>query len=150
MTESRVDLGDLRALAAFRYELRRFLAFSEAAARDAGIEPQQHQLLLAVGGLPVGQRPNVRTIAERLCVQHHTAVALVDKVEEHGWVKRERSGEDKREVLLRLTDAGRDLLQRLSRLHRRQLQSVGPEMVAALGAILGDRGWGAALSSSPP
>lgn len=143
MKAPRVPQTDLRALAAFRYELRCFLAFSEQAAREAGVEPQQHQLLLAIGGLPSGQRPNIRTLAERLCVQHHTAVALVDKVEERGFVKRERSREDKREVLVRLTDAGTDLLQQLSRKHRDHLQNVGPEMVAALGSILGDRGWDA-------
>jgi DNA-binding MarR family transcriptional regulator len=139
----RVPQADLRALAAFRYELRRFLAFSEQAARGSGIEPQQHQLLLAVGGLPAGERPNIRTLAERLCVQHHTTVALVDKLEQRGLVERERSTEDKRKVLVRLTGAGTELLQQLSRLHRAQLQTVGPEMVAALSAILGDQGWDA-------
>lgn len=143
MKAPRVPQTDLRALAAFRYELRCFLAFSEQAAREAGVEPQQHQLLLAIGGLPVGKRPNIRTLSERLCVQHHTAVALVDKVEERGFVRRERSTEDKREVLVRLTDAGSELLQQLSRKHRDHLQNVGPEMVAALGSILGDRGWDA-------
>lgn len=143
MKGPRVPLSDLRALAAFRYELRCFLAFSEQAARSAGIEPQQHQLLLAVAGLPAGQRPNIRTLAERLCVQHHTTVALVDKLEERGLVQRERSTTDKREVLIRLTPGGTELLQQLSRRHREQLRTVGPEMVAALAAILGDRGWDA-------
>lgn len=144
MKPLKVTLSDTRALAAFRYELRSFLAFSEQAAREAGIEPQQHQLLLAVGGLPARQRPNIRTLAERLCVQHHTAVALVDKLAERGLVRRERSTDDKRQVLVHLTEPGADLLQQLSRLHRHHLQSVGPEMVAALAAILGDRGWDAA------
>ncbi len=143
MKAPRVTVTDQRALAAFRYELRQFLAFSEQAAREVGIEPQQHQLLLAVGGLPAKQRPNIRTLAERLCVQHHTAVALVDKLAERGLVRRERSLEDKREVLVRLTEPGADLLQELSRKHRLHLRSVGPEMVAALAAILGDRGWDA-------
>lgn len=142
MKEPRVTLADYRALAAFRYELRRFLAFSEQAARAAGIEPQQHQLLLAIGGLPQGQRPNIRSLAERLCVQHHTAVALVDKLEQRGLVARERSVEDRREVLVRLSAQGTSLLRELSRQHRRQLQSVGPEMVAALSSILGQ--WTAA------
>ena len=143
MTEPRVSQTDLRALAAFRYELRRFLAFSERAARRAGIEPQQHQLLLAIGGLPAGLRPNIRTLAERLCIEHHTAVALVDKLEGRGLASRERSTEDKREVWVSLTDAGSDLLQQLSRAHRNQLQSIGPEMLAALGSILDGRGWDA-------
>lgn len=137
MKESRVSLGDYRALAAFRYELRCFLAFSEQAARAAGIEPQQHQLLLAVGGLPAGLRPNIRTLAERLCVQHHTTVALVDKLEQRGLVLRERSSQDKREVLVRLTSDGAKVLRELSRLHRRRLQSAGPELVEALSGILG-------------
>jgi DNA-binding MarR family transcriptional regulator len=139
----RVTLSDLRALAQFRYELRCFLAFSEQAARNAGIEPQQHQLLLAIGGLAARQRPNIRTLAERLCLQHHTVVALVDKLVERGLVRRERSHEDKRQVLVRLTEPGADLLQELSKVHRSQLQRVGPEMVAALAAILDDRGWDA-------
>lgn len=132
-----VSLSDYRALAAFRYEIRCFLAFSEQAARSAGIEPQQHQLLLAIRGLPPKRRPNIRALAERLCLLHHSTVALVDKLEERGLVRRERSTEDKREVLVRLTGAGAKLLRDLSRLHRDRLQQVGPEMVAALSAILG-------------
>ena len=89
--EAKVSGADYRALAAFRYELRRFLAFSEEAARAAGIEPQQHQLLLALQGLPQRARPTIGAVAERLCVQHHTAVALVDKLEGRGFVVRERS-----------------------------------------------------------
>jgi DNA-binding MarR family transcriptional regulator len=137
LKEPRVTVADYRALAAFRYELRCFLAFSEQAARGAGIEPQQHQLLLAVGGLPAGARPNIRTLAERLCVQHHTAVALVDKLQKRQLVRRERSAEDRREVLVSLTSDGTRLLRELSRLHRQRLQNVGPEMVAALSGILG-------------
>lgn len=138
---ARVPLSDLRALAAFRYELRCFLAFSEQAARAAGIEPQQHQLLLSLAGLPANCKPNIRSLAERLCVQHHTTVALVDRLEERGLLRRERSTTDKREVMLRLTGAGSELLQKLSREHRAHLRRVGPEMVAALGSILDGRGW---------
>jgi DNA-binding MarR family transcriptional regulator len=127
---------DYRALAAFRYEIRKFLAFSEHAARRAGIEPKQHQALLAVQGLPEGARPTIGTIAERLCVQHHTAVALVDKLEAAGLLTRERGSEDRREVLLALTTTGFAKLRGLSELHRDQLQRVGPDMVSTLGAIL--------------
>jgi DNA-binding MarR family transcriptional regulator len=132
----KLSSSDYRALAAFRYEIRKFLAFSEQAARDAGIEPQQHQLLLAVRGLPEGSRPTIGTIAERLCVKHHTAVALVDKLEAIGLVARERGSEDRREVLLRLTPAGEAVLRTLSSLHRQQLQSAGPEVIRALHEIL--------------
>lgn len=132
----RITLADYRALAAFRHEIRKFIAFSEQAARDAGIEPQQHQLLLAVRGLPTSMRPTIGAIAERLCVQHHTAVALVDKLEARGFIQRERSEEDRREVLLRLTRDGDALLRALSALHRQQLETVGPNMVRALERVL--------------
>jgi DNA-binding MarR family transcriptional regulator len=129
---------DYRLLAAFRYEVRKFLAFSEHAARDTGVEPQQHQFLLALRGLPEGARPTIGTVAERLCVQHHTAVALVDKLELQGFLRRERNKADKREVLLSLTSEGELLLGRLSSLHRQQLGVVGPAMVNALQELLKD------------
>jgi DNA-binding MarR family transcriptional regulator len=128
--------SDYRLLASFRHEMRKFLAFSERAARAAGVEPQQHQLLLALRGLPDELRPTIGTLAERLCVQPHTAVALADKLEEEGLVERERGAEDRREVLLRMTPAGDVLLRGLSALHRQQLAVVGPAMVSALQAIL--------------
>ncbi|HEY0464218.1 MAG TPA: MarR family transcriptional regulator [Polyangiaceae bacterium] len=133
---SKVSLADYRALAQFRYEIRKFLAFSEAAARAAGIEPQQHQALLAVKGLPAGVEPTIGALAERLCVQHHTAVALVDKLEEHGWVERKRATSDRRQVLLTLTPRGSELLAKLSALHGQQLGAVGADMVQALDLIV--------------
>jgi DNA-binding MarR family transcriptional regulator len=87
---SNVSASEYRALAAFRYEVRKFLAFSEKAAREASIEPQQHQLLLAVMGFPGPSRPTVGDIAERLCVAHHTTVGLVDKLEARGMLRRAR------------------------------------------------------------
>lgn len=131
---------DDRLLAAFRYEIRKFLAFSEQAARASGIEPQQHQLLLALRGLPEGARPTIKTVAERLCVQHHTAVALVDKLEQRGYLRRERNRADRREVLLSLTPDGEGLVRKLSSSHRQQLAVAGPAMVAALQAILEPEG----------
>src|SRR5262245_32701212 len=132
---SKLSTTDYRSLAAFRYEIRKFLAFSEQAARAAGIEPQQYQLLLAVRGLPEGARPTIRAVAERLCVQHHSAVALVDKLERRGLLQRDRSALDRREVLLRLTPEGAEMLRKLSALHRHQLQTVGPALLAALQRI---------------
>jgi DNA-binding MarR family transcriptional regulator len=132
---SKLSTSDYRSLAAFRHEIRKFLAFSEQAAREAGIEPQQHQLLLAVRGLPEGTRPTIRAVAERLCVQHHTTVALVDKLEARGLLERQRSAVDRREVLLQLTAEGQEVLRGLSALHRQQLRTVGPELLSALQAI---------------
>src|SRR5262245_38534659 len=77
-------LEEYRALAEFRYLVRRFLAFSEAAARAAGLRPQQHQLLLAVKGLPAGMKPTIRVLAERLQLRHHSTVELADRMEEQG------------------------------------------------------------------
>lgn len=144
----RISNADYRSLASFRYEIRKFLAFSEQAAREAGIEPQQHQLLLAVRGLPEGTRPTIRAVAERLCVQHHTTVALVDKLEERGFIERRRSTVDRREVLLQLTPKGGAMLRKLSALHRQQLRTVGPNMLAALQAILASNA--AARSAEAP
>lgn len=132
---AKLSNADYRSLAAFRFEIRKFLSFSEQAAREAGIEPQQHQLLLAVRGLPESLRPTIRTISERLCVQHHTTVALVDKLEARGLLRRERSTLDRREVLLRLTEDGAELLRGLSAQHRQQLQTVGPALLMALQSI---------------
>jgi DNA-binding MarR family transcriptional regulator len=134
-TSSTITTEDYRLLAAFRYEMRKFLAFSEHAARAAGIEPQQHQLLLALRGLPDGARPTIGTLAERLSVQHHTAVALVDKLEQRKLIARTRSTSDRREVLVRLTPAGSAILKKLSTLHRQQLAAAGPALVAALQAL---------------
>jgi len=133
-----VSPDDYRALAAFRYEIRRFVAWSERTARAAAIEPQQHQLLLAVRGLPDGAEPTIGAVAERLCVEHHTAVALVDKLEARSLLRRERSRKDRRKVLLSLTPAGARLLAALSTVHRRHLNEEGQPMLKALRAILGD------------
>jgi DNA-binding MarR family transcriptional regulator len=141
----RLTTASYRQLAAFRYEMRKFLSFSEQAARNAGIEPQQHQLLLAIRGLPSGVRPTIGTVAERLCIQHHTAVGLVDKLEGHRLLERQRGTSDKREVLLRLTPEGDAILRRLSTLHQQQLIVVGPALVGALSAIVTD-----ACSTSVP
>jgi DNA-binding MarR family transcriptional regulator len=147
-TMPKLTHASYRQLAAFRYEMRKFLSFSEQAARNAGIEPQQHQVLLAIRGLPSGDRPTIGTVAERLCIQHHTAVGLVDKLEGHGLLERQRGTSDRREVLLRLTPEGEAILRRLSTLHQQQLIVVGPAMVSALSAIVSDAG-GTSLPQAP-
>jgi DNA-binding MarR family transcriptional regulator len=127
---------DYQALAELRFQIRSFLAFSERAARSHGMEPQQHQLLLSLKGLPAGMRPTIGTVAERLCVEHHTAVTLTDRLERAGLVERARGESDRREVLLSITASGERLLTELSALHREQLQRVGPQLQRALGLIL--------------
>lgn len=135
----KLSLADYRALAEFRFQIRSFLSFSERAARNHGIEPQQHQLLLACKGLPADDRPTIKTLARRLCVEHHTAVALVDKLAAAGLVERMSSPTDRREVLVHITADGNSLLTALSELHHDQLREVGPKLIQALTAVLAER-----------
>ena len=125
-----------RDLAEFRRQIRKFLHFSEATAREHGIEPQQHQLLLAVHGLPDGVKPTIGEIASRLFIQHHSAVELVNRLEATGAITRVPGVEDKREVLIRLTQAGRGILRRLAVDHRTELEGTGPELARALQSVL--------------
>jgi DNA-binding MarR family transcriptional regulator len=127
---------DYWALAELRYLIRRFLEFSESSARAAGVEPQQHQLLLAIKGLPPDRRPTIAAVAERLCVQHHSAVELVQRSIERGLVERQTSDVDRREAKLRITARGERVLRRLTALHRRQLRTAGSALVDALEAII--------------
>ncbi len=120
------------ALAAFRYELRRFLNFSERAAREAGIEPQQHQALLVIKALPDGQEATIGVLAERLQIQHHSAVELADRLEVANLSKRSRSQDDRREVLLRLTPKGERILRRLTVCHQAELNAARRELLNAL------------------
>jgi DNA-binding MarR family transcriptional regulator len=143
------SIDDYRALAEFRYQIRLFLSFSEHAARAAGMEPQQHQLLLAIKGLPAARRPTIKALAERLCVQHHTVVALVDQVEARKLVRRKRHAKDRREILLVLTAQGERILRGLSVLHRDQLRIVGPTLVEALASIVGQQQQAQGAAATP-
>ncbi len=123
---------DYGPLAQFRYELRCFLNLTEHAARHAGIEPQQFQALLALEGLPAGYAPTVGMLAERLQIQHHSAVELVNRLETHGFLHRVRNRDDRREVLLHLTARGKRILRDLALPHREELRSAGFAILRAL------------------
>lgn len=131
-----VTLHDYQALAEFRSQLRHFLQFSELQAREHGIEPQQHQALLALKGLPAGARPTIRELANRLALRHHTTVELVNRLESAGFVKRQPDPADGRQILLHLTPQGTAKLRSLSLAHRDELRVKGPELSRALRAIL--------------
>src|SRR5689334_24376153 len=105
-------------------------------AADHGIEPQQHQLLLAVHGLPVGVKPTIREIASRLYIQHHSAVELVNRLEKTGAIARHQGTTDKREVWILLTPAGGSLLHELALAHRNELERSGPQLANALNSTL--------------
>lgn len=133
---------NFKAMAELRYQIRRFLRFSENAARQAGIEPQQHQLLLAVRGLPHGLKPTVGVLAERMQLQHHSTVELIDRLVERGFLFRLRSTDDKRQVLVKLTRDGEEFLQGLSLHHLQELQAAGPRFVKVLQSLLEESGSG--------
>ena len=128
--------ANFKAMAELRYQIRRFLRFSENAARRAGIEPQQHQLLLAVKGLPAGAKPTIGVLAERMQLQHHSTVELVDRLVERGFLCRLRATDDRRQVLVKMTHDGEKFLQRLALHHLQELQSAGPTFVNVLRTLI--------------
>lgn len=127
---------DYQALADFRFEIRRFLNFSERLAHAAGIEPQQHQALLVIKGLPAHRLATIGVLAERLLIQHHSAVELVNRLEAKGLLRRTRSAADRREVVLTLSRRGEALLKRLTHPHHTELQSARPRLLVALAAAI--------------
>lgn len=142
MSTSGMPEGDVdyRALAELRYRIRLFLRFSEQAARAAGLEPQQHQLLLALRGLPAETEPTVTELAERLQIRHHSVVELIDRLESRQLVRRRRDERDRRKVLLEFAPEGDRLLQKLAGEHRAEMESAGPELLRALTTLFfGDR-----------
>ncbi|GAC1391099.1 MAG: helix-turn-helix domain-containing protein [Ktedonobacteraceae bacterium] len=134
--ENTIHLSDYQALAEFRYQIRRFLRFSEQTARSEGLEPQQYQLLLAVKGMPEEKRVTVGELAERLQLQHHSTVELIDRLSDRGFVQRQRDEEDQRRVLISITPVGEEILQRLAEVSLVELSSSGPSLVQALDALL--------------
>ncbi|MCH8686559.1 MarR family winged helix-turn-helix transcriptional regulator [Pedomonas mirosovicensis] len=136
MREQRQDArpltdADYRVLADLRHALRRFLCFSEQAAEDAGLTPQQHQALLAIRaagdqGLTVG------ALAERLMLRPHSATGLANRLVQHGLVARQPAPQDRRQVVLALTDQANALLTSLSAIHRTELRRMRQELIALL------------------
>lgn len=127
---------DYRTLAQFRYQIRRFLAFSERAARAHGLDAQQHQLLLALKGLPTGATPTVGVLAERLQIRHHSAVGLVDRLDRNGLVTRRTDAADRRRVHVRISRKGEAVLRKLTRAHREELSTAGPLLLRTLRTLL--------------
>jgi DNA-binding MarR family transcriptional regulator len=125
-----------QTLASFRRQLRKFLLISENAANDAGLHPQQHQILLAVAGVPAGRSASIGYAAEALGLKHNTVVELVDRCEREGLLDRVADLKDRRRVCLRATDRGQRVLNRLSQVHIRELNSQGPLLIQALQKVL--------------
>jgi len=124
----RLSAADYRHLAEFRFVLRRFLVFSEEAARAAGLAPQQHQALLAIKGFAEGGAPTIGDLAGQLVIKHHSAVGLVDRLVKSGLVKRQQDANDRRRVTLALTASGEKLLEGLSSAHHDELRMLTPSL----------------------
>lgn len=126
--EESVSKKEYEVLAAFRYALRQFLRFSEEAAHSVGLTPQQHQALLAIKGFVGRDYVTIRELAERLQIRHHSTVELVDRLEALALVAREAATEDRRQVYVRLTAHGMEMLEQLTTAHRRELRRLGPHL----------------------
>jgi len=132
----KLTLADYQALAEFRYQIRKFLHFSEQAVEAAGLERGQYQLMLAIKGMPEGVRPRIRELANRMQIQHHSAVEPINRLEARGYVRRERARDDRREVLLALAPKGERVLAELALHHREELRSAAPGLVTALRRLM--------------
>lgn len=119
-----ITKAEFEALAAFRYAIRRFLRFSEQAARAVGVTPQQYQLLLAIKGFPGRESATVSELAERLQMRQHSMVGLIDRTEAQGLVHREPGTQDRRQVFVSLTTSGEALLRKLAMIHSQELRSM--------------------------
>ncbi len=124
----------LKDLAEFRYQVRRFLAFSEAASEAVGVAGQQYQMLQVIGASET--QATISYIAERMVLRHNTAVELVDRGVKSSLVKRMVDEADHRRSVVEMTEKGREILHRLVEEHMKELERVGPEIVRALGAAV--------------
>ena len=134
-----LEAGEYQQLASFRYALRGFLRFSEAAAEKVGLTAQHYQALLVICAT-AASRVTINDLAQQLLIRHNSAVGLVDRLTEQGLVTREPSPEDGRKVHLRLTTKGDRVLRKLAEGHREELRRIGPQLEALLHDITGANG----------
>jgi DNA-binding MarR family transcriptional regulator len=132
----RISDTDYVALAEIRYRIRSFLTFSEAAARGVGLEPKQHQLLLALRGLDKGEPPTVGRVAKRLQIQPNSAVELVRRCVENGLIVKRAANDDRRVVHLAITRRGEKLLEKLSQAHLTELRSMAPALTRMMNRLV--------------
>jgi DNA-binding MarR family transcriptional regulator len=131
-----ISTAEYRALAELRYLIRKFVREGDAVARAAGLEPQQYLLLLAIRGLPDNEEATIRALADQLALKHHSAVELIDRLEAHGYVRRSRSRDDRRRVLVSLLPRGEKLLEQVARHRIGELRASGTALVNAISALL--------------
>ncbi|MGA3304014.1 MAG: MarR family transcriptional regulator [Methylovirgula sp.] len=128
--------ADYHRLAAFRHALRGFLAFSAGEAEAVGLAPQQHQALLAIRGWDEERPPTIKALAGQLIIRHNSAVELVRRLEDAGFVRCVPSHEDRRQIELSLTKKGDAALAALSASHLAELRQRGPRLVAILEELI--------------
>jgi DNA-binding MarR family transcriptional regulator len=131
-----LDVAHLRRLAEFRYQLRRFLHASQAAAEQMGLRNQQYQMLQCVGAMPEAVAPTIANVAARMLLKHNSAVELVDRTIEQGLLRRLGDAADHRRILLKVTPQGERILASLAAFHTRELKQSGPQLVRALDGVL--------------
>lgn len=127
-----LSVAQFQRLAEFRFQLRRFLYFSHAAAERMGLRPQQFQLMQCVYGMPDELDPTIANVAARMLLRHNSAVELVDRTIEQGLLRRSSDPTDHRRILLRVTALGERLLASLAEYHMEELEQAGPELIRAL------------------
>ncbi|WP_308639632.1 MarR family winged helix-turn-helix transcriptional regulator [Paenibacillus silvisoli] len=125
MNENKVTKQTYEQLAEFRYKIRKFLHFSETAARSLGITPQCHQLMLMIMGFAGRDYATPTELAERLQITHHSCVGLISRCEQQGMVYRTTNPDDGRSVLIKLTGNGVQLLEALSEIHLQEINNIG-------------------------
>ena len=138
MTEEKTRsnvIPQLAELAEFRYQLRRFLSFSEAASEACGIAAQQYQLIQVIASVPEDRQASISYLAERMILRHNSAVELVDRAERAGMVRRRNDEQDLRRSLVELTPEGWAILRRLVAEHLQELQTHGEGLIRTLRAL---------------
>jgi DNA-binding MarR family transcriptional regulator len=125
----------LRSMAEFRYQLRRFLNFSEMASERLGVGAQQYQLMQVIAATPEGQEASITYLAERMVLRHNSTVELVDRAQRVGLVRRVSDSKDMRRSLVQLTPEGEAILQQLIAEHLRELPLRTEDLIDALLAL---------------
>ncbi len=148
---------DFEAISELRYQIARFLRFSEQAVRGAGITPLQYLLLVHLRGFPGRDWASIAELAVRLQAQHHGVVALVGRCEALGLVTKRASRTDRRQVEVRLAREGEKILLRLALLHRAELRALHRAFGVARISAFNERDLGGAAApatcragASPP
>lgn len=131
-----ITTEEYQALAELRHRIRLFLREGDAKSRKSGLEPQQYLFLLMLRGLPDGAEGTIRTLADRLALKHHSVVELVDRMSMRGYVRRNRSREDRRRVLVSILPRGEKLLEDVARQRISELRLSGVALVRAIEALL--------------